>query len=141
MTLPSYEDAFEYIAKKAGDTKLIVVIDEFPYLAKAYPAVMSILQNAIDSKLEKSNIFLIISGSSISFMENEVLSDKSPLYGRRTGQMKLNPFTYEDTALFVPDYGPTEKAITYGVTVGITKYLSLRATEFHQILGGYSSHP
>lgn len=68
---------------------------------------------------------LILCGSSVSFMENEVLSEKSPLFGRRTSQIKLEPFQYLDAAEFVPGYSREEQAICYGVTGGVAKYLSL----------------
>ena len=58
-------------------------------------------------------------------MENEVLSEKSPLVGRQTGQMHVKPFGYQEAAEFIPNYSYEEKAICYGVTGGIAKYLSL----------------
>lgn len=68
---------------------------------------------------------LILCGSALSFMEKKILSEKSPLFGRRDSQIKLEPFNYRDSALFVPDYTAEEKAIVYGVTGGVAKYLTL----------------
>nr|WP_081843193.1 DUF234 domain-containing protein [Butyrivibrio sp. WCE2006] len=68
---------------------------------------------------------LILCGSALSFMEKKVLSEKSPVFGRRDAQIKLEAFNYRDSALFVPDYSPEDKAICYGVTGGVAKYLSL----------------
>lgn len=68
---------------------------------------------------------LVLCGSSITFMEDEVLGSKYPLYGRRTGQLDLTPMDYLTAAEFVPDYSPEEKAIVYGVTGGIPKYLEM----------------
>jgi AAA+ ATPase superfamily predicted ATPase len=58
-------------------------------------------------------------------MEDKVLSEKSPLFGRRDSQIKLDAFDYLESALFVPAYTNEEKAICYGVTGGVAKYLSM----------------
>ena len=62
-------------------------------------------------------------GSSMSFMEKQVLSDESPLYGRRTGQFKLKPLTYKETAIFSPNLSPTQNALIYGITGGVPHYI------------------
>lgn len=113
------------ITKMTGDRKLILVIDELPYLAEADKSLLSLLQAEIDRYWLNKKIFLILCGSSISFMLDKVLSDKSPLYGRRTMQIHLKPFDYIETAAFVPNYTAEEKAISYGVTGGIAKYISM----------------
>lgn len=121
----SYEELFTYLTRCAERERLIVVIDEFPYLAEQTPEVLSILQKYIDSEWERTRMFFILSGSSVSFMEDEVLSEKSPLYGRRTSQMKIQPFDYLEAGEFTPEYSPADKALVFGVTGGIPKYLSL----------------
>jgi AAA+ ATPase superfamily predicted ATPase len=68
---------------------------------------------------------IILCGSSMSFMENQVLGYQSPLYGRRTAQMKIEPFGYREAAAFVPKYTLEQKALTYGMTGGTPKYLEL----------------
>ena len=80
---PDFEIIFKYIA--GINKRLIVVIDEFPYLIDADKTIVSLFQRIWDIYLAKSNIFFILTGSSIGMMENEVLGYKSPLYGRRTG--------------------------------------------------------
>lgn len=121
----SIEAVFDYIGKKVLDEKLILVIDELPYWAEKDDALLSILQKYIDTEWKEKNLKIILCGSALSFMENKVLSEKSPLFGRRDSQIKLEPFHYLDAALFVPDYSAEEKAICYGITGGVAKYLSL----------------
>jgi AAA+ ATPase superfamily predicted ATPase len=124
--LPYFEnwnDVFAFIAGRAGSERLILVLDEFPYLAGANKSIPSILQNAIDHDLKNSNLFLIICGSSLSFMERGVLSEKSPLYGRLTAQMEINPFDYYDSAKFFPSYDNIDKVTAYGIMDGIPQYL------------------
>ncbi len=119
----SWEKAFLFIHKKAQEDPLVLVIDEFPYIAMANKSIPSLLQNLIDHTLKDSKLFLIICGSSMSFMEKDVLSYKSPLYGRRTSQMKIEPFDFFDSVKFFPSYSIENKIISYGVVGGIPQYL------------------
>ena len=119
------KDIFQIITQNIGDKKLIIAIDELPYLAEVDESFLSLLQIEIDNFWLQKKIFLILSGSSISFMEQEILSSKSPIYGRRTMQIDLKPFDYIDTAQFVPHYNEEDKAICYGITGGIAKYISM----------------
>lgn len=121
----SFEDACLFISNKSEKERIVVAIDEFPYLAEQNSSILSIFQNIIDNDWKNKNIFFIISGSSMSFMENKVLGEKSPLFGRRTAQIKLMPFSFEEAALFVPDYSYEDKSVCFGITGGIAKYLSI----------------
>ena len=104
--------------------RLVIAIDEFPYLAASYPAISSMLQSHIDQCWKNSNLFLILCGSSMSFMEEQVLGYKSPLYGRRTAQFKLHPFNYFEAREMLSEFSTEEQAVLYGVTGGIPEYLS-----------------
>lgn len=104
--------------------RLVIAIDEFPYLAASYPAISSMLQSHIDQCWKNSNLFLILCGSSMSFMEEQVLGYKSPLYGRRTAQFKLRPFSYFEAREMLSEFSTEEQAVLYGVTGGIPEYLS-----------------
>ena len=119
-----FESALRYLFEYAKENRIIFVIDEYPYLAQTTQYIYSLLQKLIDEYRENSKLFLILCGSSMSFMENQVLGYKSPLYGRRTGQLKINPFNYLDAAKFVKSYSPKEKAIVYGLTGGVAEYLT-----------------
>lgn len=121
----SYEDALQFIYEEAEDQRLILVIDEYPYLARSERSMSSVLQRFIDEYYQQSSLLLVLCGSSMSFMENQVLGYQSPLYGRRTAQFLIRPFDYRVSAEFVPAYSPEEKAIVYGITGGTPKYLEL----------------
>ncbi len=118
-----YESALTAIFDAAQDERLVFVIDEFPYLAEAYRGISSLLQILIDHKKENSKLMLILCGSSMSFMENQVLGYQSPLYGRRTAQFKVLPFSFFEALPFFTDYEPADKAVLYGITGGIPEYL------------------
>lgn len=119
----SFGDALTRIAEISATERIILVIDEYPYLAGAEPGISSLLQNYIDHQYKNTKLFLILCGSSMSFMENQVLGYQSPLYGRRTAQFKIQPFGYLDTGKWFPDYSYVDKAVMYGITGGIPLYL------------------
>jgi len=119
-----YIQLLDLIAAIAKQEKIILVIDEYPYLAKAEKSFSSILQKYIDYNFKSTDMLIILCGSSMSFMENQVLSAKSPLYGRRTAQFKIEPFNYYDAVKFVPNYSKEDKLLTYGVFGGTPYYLS-----------------
>lgn len=123
-SFPSFREAIEYVFEYAKTERVIFAIDEYPYLAAADRAISSILQAAIDKYQADSKLFLILCGSSMSFMENQVLGYASPLYGRRTAQFKLLPLDYYDSAAMLPGFNNEEKIILYSVTGGIPEYLS-----------------
>lgn len=125
-----FESLFAYIAKLAEQEQLIFVIDEYPYLAEACPAISSILQACIDRTMKNGKLFLILCGSSMSFMEHQVLGYKSPLYGRRTAQFKVLPFDYWESTEMLPGFSAKEQALLYGVTGGIPEYLSRIRQDF-----------
>lgn len=125
LSFQSIEDLFDFMTLYIKDEKLVFVIDELPYWAIKDEGLLSVLQKYIDNKWLTKNLYIILCGSSLSFMENQVLSEKSPLFGRKTSQIKLEPFNYLEAAQFMPNYSNEEKAICYGITGGIANYLSM----------------
>jgi len=130
-TLPafaSWNDALRFVVERVGkeppDTPLVIVFDEFPYAAEADPSLPSTLQATIDHGLKQTDTKLILCGSNEGFMESRVLGSKSPLYGRRTMQMRLNPFDYLDAARMLPGVPPEELVIYYATFGGTPYYLS-----------------
>lgn len=125
VSFNTIEAVFDFIDKNIGNDKLILVIDELPYWAEKDDALLSVLQKYIDTVWKNKNLKIILCGSALSFMEKKVLSEKSPLFGRRDSQIKLEVFDYLDAAKFVPNYSNEDKAICYGITGGVAKYLSM----------------
>jgi AAA+ ATPase superfamily predicted ATPase len=123
-TFPTWEKAFTYIAKEAKGERVILAMDEYPYLANSNSALSSILQKLIDTTFKNSRLFLLLCGSSMSFMEHQILGYQSPLYGRRTAQIKLEAFDFFESALFFPQFTLEEKMIAYAVFGGTPQYLS-----------------
>lgn len=119
------EEIFEYLTQKIQKTndKLIIVFDEFSYLVEKDPAVPSFFQVIIDEILSKTNIMLILCGSSISMMEKGVLSYKSPLYGRKTAHIKLSQINFKYFTEFFPKNDTNKNIEFYSVLGGIPFYL------------------
>ncbi|MCB6992553.1 ATP-binding protein [bacterium 210820-DFI.6.37] len=120
----SFADAFDEITNIVKKEQVIFVIDEYPYLARANESVSSRLQHIIDHVWQDSNLYLILCGSSMSFMENQVLGYESPLYGRRTAQYKIQAMNYKEITVFNPQLNASEQALVYGITGGIPHYIN-----------------
>lgn len=121
-TFTDWLDLFQVIADYEPEKKKVLVIDEFPYLVKTNSAFPSVLQNAWDEILKDNNLMLILSGSLIGMMQKHALSYDSPLYGRRTSQMRLAPLPFTDIYA-VQNLSFTESVEQYAVTGGVPKYL------------------
>lgn len=119
----SFQAALEYVFQLSEKQRLILVIDEYPYVARASKSLASTLQMLIDQYKETSKLYLILCGSSMSFMENHVLAYKAPLYGRRTAQFKIQPFTFWEAKDCFYRFSGQELAMVYGIVGGTPQYL------------------
>ena len=117
-----WETAFKYISNRKE--KLVIIIDEFPYLVETAPAIPSTFQKAWDLYLKNSKVYLILSGSSISMMEETALFHKSPLYGRRTGQFLIKPFRFKEAKDVFPGKNFEEILSIYSIVGGTLLYLN-----------------
>ena len=119
----SFQDALEFVFKLAQEKRIVLVIDEYPYVAKASKSLASTLQLMIDKHKDTSKLFLILCGSSMSYMEDHVLAYKAPLYGRRTAQLKVQPFEFLEACKHFPKFSTEDKALAYGIVGGTPQYL------------------
>ena len=115
-------DLFQVIAEYRPKEKKVLVLDEFPYLVRANPAFPSILQNAWDELLKDSAVMVILCGSLMGMMQKHALSYDSPLYGRRTAQIRLVPLPFTEVYA-AQDLTFSEAVEQYSVTGGGPKYL------------------
>lgn len=119
----SYQAALEYVFKLAEKERVVFAIDEYPYVARASKSLASTLQLLIDKYKDSSKLMLILCGSSMSYMEDHVLAYKAPLYGRRTAQMKIMPFDFEESCAYFSGFSDEDKALMYGIVGGTPQYL------------------
>jgi len=120
--IENFDDVFKFIVKRT-DEKFIVVIDEFSYLVEKDSAIPSVFQAIVDEIIRGKDILLVLSGSSIRMMYKGTLSYKSPLYGRRIGEWKLNPLYFKDVIKFFPGAGLEKVIEIYAIFGNIPSYL------------------
>lgn len=122
FTYATWKQAFEEIARLAGQQRLALFIDEFTFLLEANPGIAGELQNLWDHLLSKSNLFLCLSGSHLGMMKREFLSYQAPLYGRASAQIHLKPFFFGQTRLFFPKYSAVDRVAVYSIFGGVPAY-------------------
>lgn len=122
-----WENVFREIARVCGpaDERAVIVIDEFQYLGRANPAYPSIFQRIWDTMLKDANVMLVLCGSLISLMRDQVLSEESPLYGRRTAQIRMGQIPFSRYREFLLGRSTRELVERYAVTGGVPKYIEL----------------
>ena len=121
----SWRELFDFLGERLKDKKepLILVFDEFPYLVESDKGMSSYFQYGWDEKLKKTKVFLILLGSSISMMRRHTLAYNAPLYGRRTGSLKLEPFSLTQAKAFYPAADFAKLVSFYGIAGGLPAYL------------------
>ncbi len=119
----SWTDALSFIADRARAERFVFVFDEFPYAAMRNEALPSIFQVAIDRAFKETSAFLILCGSNQGFMESSVLGRKSPLFGRRTAQIKVHDLGFKDAAKMLPGLSAQDAFKFYGCFGGVPYYL------------------
>lgn len=130
--ITKWDTALKFIAQQI-EGKPVIIIDEVPYLIEGSSAVMSAFQAAWDLYLKDTNVMLVLLGSSIGMMENEVLGYRSPLYGRRSGQIRVEPLKFRHVRYFFPKKDAEEIVRIYGCLGGVPAYLSKFDQELHFI--------
>ena len=121
----TWKDVFSFFKDIELKQRLVIIIDEFTYLHSSNPAFDYILQNAIDRVLKQKNVFLILCGSEVSTIEDIIDDSTKPLYGRKTAELKLEPFSYLEAKEFFPKYSNEEALTVYSILGGTPLYLSL----------------
>jgi hypothetical protein len=121
----TWENALTYINNRQADKRLVLVFDEFPYLVQKNRGLLSSLQHLIDHTLQFGRLFIVLCGSYMGFMEKEILGAKSPIFGRRTGQLHMRPFDYRTSAQFMDGFCDEDQMKLYGAFGGTALYLNL----------------
>ncbi|MBD3197348.1 MAG: AAA family ATPase, partial [Candidatus Lokiarchaeota archaeon] len=115
-----YEALFEFLKDKVD----AIIIDEFPELVREDENILNIFQYISDIILKNTQMKLFLLGSSISIMKSQVLSTPSPLYGRKTISLHLQPFNFYVLKEFFPSTDLEEIIEIYGFSGGIPYYLN-----------------
>jgi AAA+ ATPase superfamily predicted ATPase len=123
IVFPDWPSAFGFAAERSQDERLVIVLDEFPYLCESTKGLASLLQQFWDQRGKRSKLMFVLCGSQVSFMEKEVLSESSPLFGRRTGQRRLAPLCPTEALEFHPTWSLEQRVLAYGILGGMPAYL------------------
>jgi AAA+ ATPase superfamily predicted ATPase len=123
QSLDSWHAALAAIEQYASE-RCVLVLGEFQYLVQSTPDLPSLLSRWWRERGSELPLILVISGSEVSFFERDILGHGSPLYGRRTGQLQVMPFTYRDAALFTPGYSAEDRIRAFAVWGGMPYYLA-----------------
>jgi AAA+ ATPase superfamily predicted ATPase len=120
---PSWEMALRHLADLAAEERLCLVLDELPYAFAADASLASTLQMLWDHVLQSTQLFLVVSGSVIGIIEQEVLAHNAPLYGRATAKILLAPLPFAALRHFFPRYSDVQRMTVYAIVGGIPAYL------------------
>ncbi len=123
--IKNWDILFKSIMNTSFDSKPVIILDEFQYLGKANPAFPSIFQRIWEEILKDKDVMVILCGSLISMMESQTLAYGSPLYGRRTAQIRLKQIPFGYYHEFFPGKSRKELIEMYAVTGGVPKYIEL----------------
>ncbi len=120
-----FEQVFHFLADHIKRRKIVLVIDEYHKLVKLDKSFSSLLQKIWDTRLGQTRIHLILCGSVMSIMHDELLSYKSPLYGRRTSNIHLKPLKFAHIGRFIKGVSKIDQMNIYASFGTVPKYLEL----------------
>lgn len=123
MVFESMQNALQHAFDRAKDRRLVLVLDEYPYAARADRSLNSVLQMLIDRNMDTSKLMIILCGSSVSYMESDVLSYKAPLFGRKTAQLRVQPMSFMEARALLTGFSIYDQVILYGMVGGTPHYL------------------
>jgi AAA+ ATPase superfamily predicted ATPase len=140
LTADDWDTLFELLIQRVDQgQKTVLVIDEFQYLAKTTPGFPSFIQGMWDEKFKDMEIMLILCGSLVGMMRRLCLESGSPLYGRRTGQLRIRPLEFSEY-LGIFDVSFNELVPLYAVTGGVPRYIELLKHDGHDLIDMIKRH-
>lgn len=122
LVYENFEQAFDALNEYSKKERLIIVIDEYPYILEQMSWFSSLIQQFIDRA--NDNVFLILSGSDVSFLKEEIQNHNSPLYKRRTFEMEINKLSFNEACLFLSDFDNQTKSKYLSILSSYPYYLS-----------------
>ncbi len=123
-SFPDWSTALDFVSTHAGRRRLIVILDEFPYLAASSPGIESVVQRWWDAHGRQSRVMLVLCGSAVAYMR-QIENAASPLHQRATASIQVHPLDYRSAADFFPQLDAARKALVYGILGGTPLYLQL----------------
>jgi AAA+ ATPase superfamily predicted ATPase len=122
FTYPSWEMAFRQVARLAAERRVLLVLDELPYAFAADPSLSSTLQMLWDHVLQSTHLFMVVAGSVVGMIEQELLAYNAPLYGRATAKVLLAPLPFSALRQVFPRYSDVQRLTVYAIVGGVPAY-------------------
>lgn len=119
---PDWDAALAFVTERAGDQRLVVVLDEFPYLVGSSPGLESVIQRWWDRSGRRSRVMLVLCGSAVAVMQG-LAAAAAPLHQRATLGLHVRPLDYRAAGQFVPRLKPADRIVAYAVCGGTPLYL------------------
>ena len=121
LAFNSFEATLAFLYKQSSEKKIVLIIDEYPYIRNVVKGLDSIIQSFVDNYKSNSKLKLILCGSYVEIMKS-LLEEKSPLYGRFDLVMHLKAMDYYESSLFYKGFSNEDKIRLYSVFGGIPYY-------------------
>ena len=124
IRLANWQEALDALLRLGRDRPVVVVLDEFPYLARSSGDLPSVIQYAFTPgrpERHESQTRLLLCGSAMSFM-GSLLAGTAPLRGRAGLELAVRPLDYRAAARF---WGATDGRLAaqlYAVVGGTPAY-------------------
>lgn len=119
----SWEAALTYVLRLAEQRRVAIILDEFSYAVDADPALPSVIQRLWDgARRARTQAVVILCTSFIEAVERHFQTD-GPLYRRRTRELRIEPFTYNDAVRFFPQWSLLDQLHAWGIVGGVPSYL------------------
>ncbi|MGC8633405.1 MAG: AAA family ATPase [Candidatus Limnocylindrales bacterium] len=122
LALRDWGEALDVLAEASRRRRVGLVLDEFPYLCEADPALPSVLQRWWDRVGSQRDLVLVLSGSEQAMMRR-LTSEEGALYGRPTRSIWLRPFDYYWAGRFLGGWTPEDRVRAFAIAGGIPDYL------------------
>lgn len=119
----NWEKAFLFLINESKTKKILLIIDEFPYIAQSNKEILSVLQKIWDQNNDNGKLMFILTGSSLSYMESDLLGEDSPLFGRMTSTIKLEALTFQEAQIILKDFSTADQIAYFSILGGIPRYL------------------
>ena len=135
----SWETALARAAQLSSERRFVLILDEITYVMQANPELPSLLQRVWDHVLKGTNLFLILTGSLAGIIQRSALDYQSPLYGRATARLKLQPLSFGTLQALLPAMTTEQRVEVYAITGGIPAYLEL-FDDTHDVIHNLREH-
>ncbi len=120
----SFADLFSAVAKASKDERILMVIDDYPWYAKAGDDLEQVLIDAVQGELADSNVCLLLCGGQLPYMHKHVTSLDSVIGRLIEETIEISHMDYIEAAQFAQTESSLAKAILYGITGGIPVLLN-----------------